>query len=641
MSSKPAHPILIVTADPQVTFLLDQVLRSAGYSVTLARDLATAEQGFQSNLPDLVILNGKQAGGSSLDLARDLVDRYPALPVILLVDQDSPDFLRTALRSGVASYLCFPLHTDEILEAVQDSINHSQKLKDWMVSETRLGASDLYCQLDELATLSRMSRSITSSLDLDRIFGVIVDSAVKITHAEEASLMLVDDETGELFLRAARNFQEEFARTFHVPVKDSLPGRVIQTGLPVLLNENTPIKIKTMYLVTSLLYVPLKSQDRVLGVLGVDNRKNHTPFSEHHVSLLSSIADAAVIAIENSRLYVRTSVERNKLEMILTRMNDGVIVFDQEKHIVLVNQTIKDAFYLGETNLVGKPVLEVFGQSDLQELLKNQDNTPNRWVEIATEDGRVFNAVMVALPDIGWAVTINDITSLKRLDRIKSEFVGTVSHDLRSPLTSILGYVELLERVGPLNEIQREFIERVQASVHNITSLVDDLLNLGRIEAGTDARKEIIHMNQIINVSISNIMSRASGKGIRLSAQIPEKFPPLFGNPVQIRQLMDNLLDNAIKYTPANGSVLIKGFVEQNQIILQISDSGMGIPAIDLPYIFDKFYRASNIPGEVNGTGLGLSIVKSVVEAHQGRIWVNSTPDVGTVFTIVLPVAEE
>ncbi len=607
----------------------------------MSRDLKSAEPVFQSNLPELVILNGEQAAAFGLDLARDLIDRYPALPVILLVDQDSPDFLRAALRSGLTNYLCFPLHTEEILAAVQESLSRSKKLKEWSASETRQGAPDLNRHLDELETLSRLGRSITSSLDLDRIFGSIVEAAVKITHAEEASLMLLDEETGELFIHAARNFQEEFVRTFHVPVKDSLPSRVIQTGLPVLLNENTSIRIKTMYLVNGLLYVPIKSQDRVVGVLGVDNRKSRAQFSEHHVSLLSAIADYAAIAIENARAYARTSTERNKLETILTHMHDGVVVLDQEKRIVLVNQTMKDAFYLGEANLTGRSALEVFTQSDLQDLLKNPENTSNHWVELATEDGRVFNAVIVVLPNIGWAVTINDITSLKRLDRIKSEFVGTVSHDLRSPLTSILGYVELLERVGPLNEIQRDFIERVQASVHNITSLVDDLLNLGRIEAGTDARKEIIHLSQIINVSASNFSPQAAGKNIRLSVQIPDKFPPLFGNPVQIRQLIDNLLDNAIKYTPANGSVIIKGFVEQDQIILQVSDSGMGIPAIDLPYIFDKFYRASNIPGEVNGTGLGLSIVKSVVEAHQGRIWVNSTPDVGSVFTIVLPVAEE
>jgi two-component system NtrC family sensor kinase len=216
--------------------------------------------------------------------------------------------------------------------------------------------------------------------------------------------------------------------------------------------------------------------------------------------------------------------------------------------------------------------------------------------------------------------------------------VQTVSHDLRSPLTAILGYVELIERAGAVNDLQRDFIKRVQISVHNITRLVDDLLDLGRIESGFDTRKESIQFNQIIRYAVDGIAKQINDKDQHLELSLPDDLPPLFGNPVQIRQMVNNILDNALKYTPMGGKIKVSAAPDQNQIVLQVSDNGMGIPALDLPYIFDRFYRASNASSEMVGTGLGLSIVKSIVESHQGRIWVDSTVGKGTVFTIVLPL---
>jgi two-component system NtrC family sensor kinase len=358
------------------------------------------------------------------------------------------------------------------------------------------------------------------------------------------------------------------------------------------------------------------------------------------VTLLAALADHTAIVLDNARRQVELVLDLNKQESILTGLQDGVIVIDEAGCIIQLNDIAKRAFGLEESAVTGHPALEVFTQADMQELIRTPNTVPGRSIEINVEDGRTFNGTSAAIPGVGWAISINDITSLKRLDRIKSEFVGTVSHDLRSPLTSILGYVELIDRVGPINDTQREFIHRVQASVHNITSLVDDLLNLGRIEAGVDTRKELIHLSQIINLSVGHYASRSSEKSINLIVEAPEKFPLLYGNPVQIRQVIDNLLDNAIKYTPAGGEVHLQAHIEKDQIILQISDNGMGITAADLPYIFDKFYRASNIPIEIGGTGLGLAIVKTVIEAHDGRIWVDSTPGRGSKFTIVLPVAQ-
>jgi two-component system phosphate regulon sensor histidine kinase PhoR len=413
---------------------------------------------------------------------------------------------------------------------------------------------------------------------------------------------------------------------------------VLRTGKPLTINDQTPQKIKTSYLVHTLIYVPLLVRGRVIGVLGVDNRHSGHPFLEDHILLISALADYAAIAIENANLYTRTEVERNKLETILTNVEDAVIVVDPDGHLVLANQTARAAFKVQESNPVGKPIRDLFQHPDLLEIISDEKHSQPSHSEITLEDGRVFNAQLTNIPDVGLAITMQDITHLKELDRIKSEFVSTVSHDLRSPLTAILGYVELIDRAGPVTEQQREFIRRVQFSVNNITSLINDLLDLGRIEAGFDTRKEIVPLGAIISYAVEGLRNRLAEKEQDLVTEITPNLPTVLGNPIRLRQLMGNLLGNAIKYTPAKGKITVCAHAEEGQIIIQVIDNGPGIPATDQPYIFDKFYRASNIPMDVPGTGLGLAIVKSIVENHQGRIWVESVIGQGTTFTVVLPV---
>jgi two-component system NtrC family sensor kinase len=238
---------------------------------------------------------------------------------------------------------------------------------------------------------------------------------------------------------------------------------------------------------------------------------------------------------------------------------------------------------------------------------------------------------------VGQALVMQDITHLKELDRIKSEFVTTVSHDLRSPLTAILGYVELIDRTGPINDQQREFIRRVGSSVEQITALISDLLDLGRIEAGLDSARENTPLTVLARYAVETLRNTADMRKVTLEVNLPEDLPLVNGDPIRLRQMIGNLLDNAIKYTPAGGHVGIEAVAEADQVILRITDTGPGISPADQPYLFDKFFRASNAPDDVSGTGLGLSIVKSIVDSHNGRIWVDSALGKGSRFTVVLP----
>ena len=332
--------------------------------------------------------------------------------------------------------------------------------------------------------------------------------------------------------------------------------------------------------------------------------------------------------------------ERAKLEMIVSNIQDGVLVLDDHHHIILANQTIYEMFGLNGEPILGRYVKDVIPNADLSALIDRAHAGALKYHEINFDDGRVFNAQYTPLQRIGSAVTMQDISYLKEIDRLKSDFIHTVSHDLRSPLTAILGYMELVERVGALNDSQREFLGRLRASVQHMTSLVNELLDLGRLESGFDTRREFVDIRNVLEYSLNVFDSQIRKKNIRLTRETGETIEPLRANPIRVRQMIDNLVGNAIKYSPPGSEVKVNVSMQDKQIILRVSDQGPGIPPDEQGRVFEKFFRASNRPGDVEGSGLGLAIVKSIVESHQGRVWVESKVGVGSTFIVLLPVHE-
>jgi PAS domain S-box-containing protein len=331
----------------------------------------------------------------------------------------------------------------------------------------------------------------------------------------------------------------------------------------------------------------------------------------------------------------------NDFDAIFNNIEDGVIILDKQARIILLNQAAGQAFGVAVESAFGKPVAQAILHPDLQSLLGRSAEESLKYHEINFDDGRIFNAHYTRIPNIGSAITLQDISYLKELDHLKNDFVHTVSHDLRSPLTSVMGYAELISRTGPLNEHQSEFMARLQSSIRDITSLVNDLLDLGRIEAGFDTRREIVQLENILGYTLDILGGQISARNLEIRFDQTPNLPPLKANPLRLRQMLDNLLGNAIKYTPLiGGRIHVRLSTEDKQLILQISDNGPGISPTDQAHIFEKFFRGENVPDGVPGSGLGLAIVKSIVDSHLGRVWVESALDQGTSFFVVLPSYE-
>ncbi len=326
------------------------------------------------------------------------------------------------------------------------------------------------------------------------------------------------------------------------------------------------------------------------------------------------------------------------LDAIFQNLGDGVIILNKNHRILLLNRTMQTLFNVSEKSCLGAPLDEAIPHPDLISLLNHASSTEEVKIhEVHLDDKRVFAARYTLIPEIGAAITLRDISHLKELERLKTDFVHTVSHDLRSPLTSVLGYAELVGRTGPLNEQQTEFMGRLKGSIQQITTLVNDLLDIGRMEAGFDTRRESVHLEKILSRTLEVLAGQMRNRNLRVNVEKGPVLPTIQANPLRISQMLDNLIGNAVKYSGDNSTIDIRLYTEESQLILSVKDEGPGISPADQPHIFEKFYRGNNIPDGIVGSGLGLAIVKSIVDSHAGRIWVESALGKGSTFFVVLP----
>jgi two-component system phosphate regulon sensor histidine kinase PhoR len=344
--------------------------------------------------------------------------------------------------------------------------------------------------------------------------------------------------------------------------------------------------------------------------------------------------------------------EQAKVTAILDGMVEGVIAVDDHEHIVLTNERARAIFSLGAAGGERKPFLEVIRNADLHQVFRESRGAPEgavlrREVRVPGLVERMLQVHAVPLrlaeDERGLVMVLHDITELRRLEQVRTEFVANVSHELRTPLTAIHGYLETLLG-GALDEPEnaRKFLEIVFRHTERLGRLINDLADLSNIELGKSSlRLEPTRLDEVVDSVLAVIRAKAEIGHVGVSAEVPADLPPARADSDRLAQIMINLVDNAVKYTPAGGTVRIRAMeAAEGMIEIAVTDTGVGIPAADLPRVTERFYRVDKARSrELGGTGLGLAIVKHLVLAHGGELKIDSELGKGTTVRFTLPVS--
>ncbi len=385
---------------------------------------------------------------------------------------------------------------------------------------------------------------------------------------------------------------------------------------------------------------PVVHEGRLLGALwlGFDSAWG---LGEEEKGLASILADQLAVAVAKARLFQRAEAERLRLNAVLQSTPDAVLVVDGQGRLSLANPAAEVVLCLPPQEAEGRPVAECVSAEPLLALLTRPGDEP-RTAEIQVREGRTYFATLRPIDPVGgqgWVCVLWDITHYKQLDMLKSEFVSTVSHDLRSPLTLMRGYTTMLATMGALDDQQKEFVRKIANSIEQMNELVDNLLDLGRLEAGVPLDYEEIAPEVLLHRVLSTNRPKAIAKQQRLKVELADDMAPVVVDPTLMAQAVSNLLDNAIKYTPSQGTITLRVWQEAAEQVVEVSDTGLGIAPADQARLFERFYRARRPETlRTKGTGLGLAIVKSIVEQHGGQVSVRSRLGQGSTFTLRFPI---
>jgi len=357
---------------------------------------------------------------------------------------------------------------------------------------------------------------------------------------------------------------------------------------------------------------------------------------------LTDLADAVGgMVAELGRTIQTLTDERNRSAAILGSMVEGVAVVSGDERILYCNQAFEQILELPQGSSQGKKLVEGLRQAELvtavRQVLPGGDEVTGE-VEVGTVRRRSFSVTAAPVRAAGASsavLVLHDITELRRLERVRRDFVANVSHEFKTPLTAIQGFAETLLG-GALDDKanRKRFMEIIREHAQRLARLTDDLLKLSRIEAGRlELESRPVSVAALVNGCVETARLKAESKGLRLTVGLPEDLPAVRGDAVQLGEVLQNLIDNALQYTPPGGRIDVTAYSNGHEVIFTVADTGIGIPEADLERIFERFYRVDAARSrEAGGTGLGLSIARHIVDAHGGRIWVESAVGQGSRF---------
>ncbi|HEX2697133.1 MAG TPA: ATP-binding protein, partial [Anaerolineales bacterium] len=503
----------------------------------------------------------------------------------------------------------------------------------------------LAARLDELNRLLVVSQGVASSLEMQDTVKPVLE-AVLATGANAVRVVLNPAILPETPVELPSRFAVGPAQSAYAYLDDqilAMAQRQERIVFPNLARTRELSLDPKRSNPAALLAVALRHENRYYGVAwaGYEGTQN---FSEADVRFVTTLAGQAALAVANSRLFLNVEVARRQLEAIINSTPDPVLVTNQHDQLLLANPAAKEVLDITVSKAGAQSTQKVLKQKELLDLLHASGEKQS--AEVVLADGRTYLATASAVSAeghlFGRVCILRDVTRFKELDIIKSEFVATVSHDLRSPLTLMRGYATMLEMVGELNPQQQTYVRKIVAGVENMSRLVNTLLDLGRIEIGVGLQVENVSVLDILERVTSALQLQAGEKHIGLSLELPKDMPSTIeADGALLHQAIYNLVENAIKYTPENGHVSLRTRTEKNDIHFEIEDTGIGIEADDLPRLFEKFYRGKQREARAqHGSGLGLAIVQSIAQSHGGRVWVESTVVKGSMFHLVIPMRQ-
>lgn len=499
-------------------------------------------------------------------------------------------------------------------------------------------------RLEDLSLLLQVAQQVSATLDLSQGIPRVLEGALKALNARVARIVLLSaagDPQVAMGRGDAVKGVNHLDRALALAARDASGPMVLEN-----LRRARTLAVPDAVLeeIQAALALPVMSKGQPVAVMWVGFAQPRR-IEPSEIDLLSTLASQTAVLVENARLFQLAEGGRRQLSAILTSTSDAILVTDRDNRILLVNPAAERALGVPADELVGRLVTEVPLEESLVRVLTEPLGRGSPLVEeVPLPTGRVFYASASTIlsaegENMGRVVVMRDITHFKELDEMKSEFVATVSHDLRAPLTFIRGYASMLPLAGDLTEKQQEYLEKIFAGIEQMSALVENLLNLQRIEAGIGLEERPCHLGALLVEAVDGMRARAVAKGLVLTIEASEPAPVIWGDATLLRQAITNLVDNAIKYTPAGGKVSVGLRVFGREVHISVADTGVGIAPEDQVRLFEKFYRIRHRGmDDTPGSGLGLAIVKSIVERHGGRVWVESQPGRGSTFTIALPI---
>lgn len=506
----------------------------------------------------------------------------------------------------------------------------------------------------KLLHLLEAIRKLSSTLNLSDLLRQVMQLATDVVEAESSSLLLYDEQTGELFFDLALSEKESELKTIRIKPGEGIAGWVLENKKSRIVDDVAadPQWAKradehTRFETKSLLAVPLIYKDKLLGVVEAVNKLSGE-FTDEDCRILEAFASQAAVAIENARLFTNLMEEKSKIETIFTQMSDGAVFVDPAGNLMLANKSAKRL--IGKEHVSEKTIAQIFGgfsfKPPLDEILSGElKSVP---FELARVEGkaffisgmanRIFDSSGKAL---GLIFVFRDITEEKKESMLKRNFFSLMSHKLKTPLVTITGYGPLLLET-PLNDMQKKAITTIHNQGVHLASLVDKLLYSTMAESGNFIiKKAPCRLDKIVETSAGGLKQYIEQKSAEvIISDDLNALPELDADAEKIEVAFRNLLENAVKFNKSEKiKIEIKALKEKGFAGLEIIDNGPGIPPEEREKIFQKFYQIEEaFTGQVEGAGLGLALVRQVVEAHGGRVTLESQIGKGSKFGILLPI---